>query len=66
MWSDILVSFVVLLIIAFVWRFVARLWAPRQESSSPPDDAGVFARIKPRPKSGAGAVALDEPDDEEQ
>jgi hypothetical protein len=27
--------------------------------------ANVFARVKPRPRSGAGAVALEEPDDEE-
>jgi len=64
MWSGIFVSFLVLLIVIFVWRFVARLFP--HESASPPEDANVFARIRPRPRSGAGAVALEEPDDEEQ
>jgi len=62
--SGIFVSFLVLLIVIFVWRFVARLF--RHESTSPPEDANVFARVRPRPRSGAGAVALEEPDDEEQ
>jgi|HubBroStandDraft_2_1064218.scaffolds.fasta_scaffold2249353_1 hypothetical protein len=61
-----LVSLLVLLIVIFVWRFVAHVWAVPKESGSPPDEANVFAQVKPRPKSGAGAVALEEPDDEEQ
>ena len=66
MWFSLLVSFLVLLIVIFVWRFVARLWAAPQESASPPDEANVLARVKPRPRSGKGAVALEEADDEEQ
>ena len=66
MWFSFSVSFIVLLIVIFVSRFVAHLWAAPQESASPPDEVNVFARVKPRPRSGAGAVALDEPDDEEQ
>lgn len=62
MWSSFLVSFLVLLIGIFVWRSVARLWADPHESASPPDEATVFARVKPRPRSVAGAVALEEPD----
>lgn len=65
-WFNLLVSFFVLLIVIFVWRFVARLWTAPQDSASPPDEANVFARVKPHPRSGAGAVALEEPDDEEQ
>jgi len=64
MWSGIFVSFLLLLIVIFVWRFVARLFP--YESPAPPDEANVFARLKPRPRSGAGAVALEEPDDEEE
>ena len=64
MWSGIVGAFFVLLIIIFVWRFVARLFS--HESATPPDEANVFARVKPRPRSGAGAVALEEPDDEDQ
>ena len=66
MWFSFLVSFFVLLIVIFVWRFVAHFWAAPKESASSPDEANVFARVKPRPRSGAGAVALEEPDDEEQ
>jgi hypothetical protein len=66
MWFGFFVSFFVLLIGIFVWRFVARVWSAPHESASPPDDANVFARVKPRPRSGAGAVALEEPDEEEQ
>jgi hypothetical protein len=65
-WFSFLISFLLLLIVIFVWRFVAHLWAAPKESASPPDEANVFARVKPRLRSGAGAVALEEPDDEEQ
>jgi len=65
MWLSFLVSILVLLIVIFVWRFVAHLWAAPKESASPPDEANVFARIKPRPRCGAGAVALEEPEDDE-
>ncbi len=63
MWSGIIISALVVLFLEFLWRFVARLFP--HDSASPPDDANVFARVKPRPKSGAGAVALEEPDEEE-
>jgi len=66
MWFGISVSLVVLLVIVFVWRFVTRLWADPHKSASPPETEDVFARLKPRPRSGAGAVALEEPDDEQQ
>jgi len=66
MWTAILVLIVVLLINVFVWRFVARLWTLPHESANPPDTENMFARVKPRPKSGAGAVALEEPDDDQR
>ena len=65
MWIGVFESLVVLLIVVFVWRFVSRLWVVPHESASPPDEAEVFARIKPRPTLGTSAVALEEPDDEE-
>jgi hypothetical protein len=57
---------IVLLIAVLVWRFVARLFSGRHESPEIADDADVLARIKPRPHSNAGAVALQEPDEDEQ
>ena len=67
MWSAIFGWVVVLLIVVFVWRFVARLW-PQQpaERAGPADEANVLAPLKPRPNLNAGAVALEEPDDEQQ
>lgn len=76
MWIGVFESLVVLLIVVFVWRFVSRLFVVPHESASPPvvphepasppDEASVFARIKPRPTLNSSAVALEEPDDEEQ
>ena len=34
MWLSFLVSILVLLIVIFVWRFVAHLWAAPKESAS--------------------------------
>jgi hypothetical protein len=50
------VLFLVVVVIVFVWRFVARVWAAPHDSASPPDDANIVARVKPRPRSGAGAA----------
>jgi uncharacterized membrane protein len=67
MWSTIFGWFIVLLIVIFVWRFVARLWVVRHESEEPAEpEADILARVKPRPNLNAGAVALEEPDDDEQ
>lgn len=51
-----------------VWRLIAQRLKPSQpaEPGSNRDDyAGVPACLRPRPKSGAGAVALEEPDEGE-
>jgi hypothetical protein len=67
MWSTIFGWLIVLVIVVFVWRFVARLWvAPSESETSGPDDANVPARVKPRPHLNAGAVAVEEPDDDPQ
>ena len=62
MWIDILWSVVVLLIVAFVWRFVARTFTLGQPRE-PADEADILAGLQPRPTLNSGAVALDEPDD---
>jgi len=66
MWSTILGAIIILVSAVFVWRFVTRVWAYESEEPARPDDATVPARIKPRPHLNAGAVALEEPDDDEQ
>ena len=63
--SDFIEFLVFVLVAWFVVRFIARL-LPRTQRSEPGDFAGKFARIRPRPKKGAGAVALAEPDDDEE
>jgi hypothetical protein len=65
-WDTILELIIVLLVLVIVWRFVARTWVLPHQSTEPDDEANVLARIKPRPTRNAGAVALEEPDDEEQ
>ena len=48
-----------------VWRLLGpRLYRPSQPAE-PGDYAGRPARLRPRPKMGAGAVALSEPDEED-
>jgi hypothetical protein len=63
MWIEIFWSVVVLLIIAFVWRFVSRIWTQHQQIE-PADEARILAALPKRPILNSGAVALDEPDDE--
>ena len=58
---------ITLLVVLFVCQFVARLFSRRQHPAEPETDdyAGVPARLRPRPKSGASAIALEEPDEDE-
>jgi hypothetical protein len=54
---------IVVLAIYLIWRLLsARVARPVE----PDDLAGVPARMRPRPKLGAGAVALEEPDEDER
>jgi hypothetical protein len=67
MWSTIFGWLIVLVLVMFVWRFVSRLWPVRYESDERAGPkAGVLAHLKPRPNLNAGAVAVEEPDDDEQ
>lgn len=68
MGSALLELAVVVLAAWFVWRLIAqRLKLPGQPAEPGRDDfAGVPARLRPRPKAGAGAVALEEPDDADE
>jgi len=59
-WTTIIEASVVLLAALLVWLFLVRLIARPKE---PGDPAMVGARIRPRPKPGASAVALDEPEE---
>ncbi|CAN5424402.1 hypothetical protein BH10ACI4_BH10ACI4_05720 [soil metagenome] len=56
-----------LFVLWFVWRFVSSLLRrPTRPAEPEADDyAGVPARLRPRPKAGAGAIALEEPDNDE-
>jgi hypothetical protein len=51
-------------VVWFVFRFIARVVGIRRRPAEPDDYAGVPAWLRPRPKSGAGTVALMEPDDD--
>jgi len=57
-------EFVVTLVLAWlVLRFIVRSLTP-SKPAEPGDHADTFAKIRPRPKSGAGAIAVAEPDEE--
>jgi hypothetical protein len=63
MGSAIFEAAVLLLAAWLVWRFVIR----RLRNPAEPDPyAGILARLRPCPKSGAGAVALAEPDEDDE
>ena len=69
MWSALFELFVVLLAACFVWRFIASMLTrrePAEPGSNRDDSSLVPAWLRPLPKSGAGAVALAEPDDDEE
>lgn len=59
--------FIVLLMVLFVSRFIALIREMNKHHPTEPDDeAHSHARLKPRPKSDAGAVALEEPDEDDE
>jgi hypothetical protein len=65
--SDIAQLALVVVLIWGLYQIVTRmLGLSRPTEAEPPADyAGIPARLKPRPKKGAGSVALAEPDDDE-
>jgi hypothetical protein len=63
---NMIFELVVLLLVAwFVLRIVARAFGGRRQPAEPDDHLGVPARLRPRPNSSAGAVALMEPDEDD-
>jgi len=66
MWSTIFESVFTLLVALFIWRFLAGMIGRSKTPGGPDDYANVPARLRPRPKSGAGAVALEEPDEDDE
>ena len=50
----------------FVWRFIAIVFGLPRQPAEPEDYAGVPARLRPRPNSDAGAVALAEPEEDDE
>jgi len=69
-WGTVFQSIIILLIVAFVFRFIARVCNVQSRPAEPDDCASFTARLRPRPTLDAGAVALEEPhendDDEKQ
>ncbi len=57
---------ILLLVVWFLLRFVARVIGIRGQPAEPNDYAGVPVRIRPRPNSSAGAVVLMEPDENDE
>jgi hypothetical protein len=65
--SDLFQLLLAVVLIWCVYRIIARLLGFERptEADPPADYAGSPAGRKPRPKVGAGSVALAEPDDDE-
>jgi hypothetical protein len=62
-----LTIFVQGIIVALAIYVIWRLLSTRMARPGEPDDlVGSPARVGPRPKFGAGAVALEEPDEDEE
>jgi hypothetical protein len=64
--NSIVEALLVLLIVQFVFRYIERIWDSRYHPTEPDDETYVHARLKPRPKLDSGAVALEEPDEDEE
>lgn len=67
MWIAIFELAVVLVLGWLLWRLIARrLPFVSARPKEPEDFAGRLAYLRPLPKAGAGAVALAEPDEEDE
>jgi len=66
MWSAIFELTVLLLLAWFVWSLVARRLPNPLQRKGPDDAANVPAGLRPRPHLNAGAVALAEPDEDDE
>jgi hypothetical protein len=66
--SELIVFALTVAVVLFVCNFIVGLVRRTSKPVEPePNDlAGVPAKLRPRPKSGAGAVALEEPDDDDE
>jgi hypothetical protein len=64
--SDVFQLILAAFLIWSVYRIIVRLFGISRptEAEPPADYAGSTVRTKPRPRSGAGSVALAEPEDE--
>ncbi len=65
MWSILIGVFIIAAIVVFVAWFVWGVTHPR-EPAEPRDESDVMAPVGRGPRSNAGTVALDEPDEDEQ
>jgi hypothetical protein len=70
MWSALFEFAVVLaaawLVVRIIRRAITGSRSAESAEPTPGDFAGSPAKLHPRPKSGAGAIALAEPDDENE
>ena len=63
--TDLLVALVVATILWFVWRFVSAIFGPRSPAEPKDPNAGVPVLTTRGPKDKTGAVALEEPEDDD-
>jgi hypothetical protein len=65
-WSALFELAVLLLAVWFVSRFIARRLPRSSKPAEPGDYAESPAKLRPRPRQGVGAIALAEPEEDEE
>ncbi len=62
MWHGLMGWVLMVLAVAAVAHVIARIWTGPSQPAEPDDYADTPARLRPRPRTGAGAIALAEPE----
>jgi hypothetical protein len=63
--TTLLAVLIVVAVLWLVWRFIKNLWIPQQPAGPIDPDSRVPVTPRRGPKERGGAVALEEPDEED-
>lgn len=66
MWSSLTEWAIFLVVLWMPARLLSQAFSRSDQPAEPDDYAEIPSRLRPRPKRGAGAVALAEPDKEDE
>jgi hypothetical protein len=65
-WSSLTEWAIFLVVLWMLARVLSQAFSRSDQPAEPDDYADIPSRLRPRPKRGAGAVALAEPDGEDE